>query len=142
MNLRSLIYCTIVSSAVFICACRKGSVDDSPTGRTEGKWQLTQVATDDNGNGILDASEWANVPVNDTDIIIYNKDFSGIEYLNIDTSATTYTFTWSIIADTLQRNLEGHFTDNGYIKELTSSTMVLQYNSTIPVISGKTFQKK
>jgi hypothetical protein len=115
--------------AAIICStpsCKKSAVDTILT-RLQHTWKLTKIATDDNGNGAIDASEIQPLTNGQDDRITFNKDGSGKEVI-ISTNGVqdTYTFSWSLgIGDTLNRHGAGNDIIKYHIGNISTSSLEL-----------------
>ena len=92
-----------------------------------GKWKEVQFATDDNDNGILDASELHNVAQGYISYLTFNKDSSGTESITANDSTINYPFKWVFKNnDTFQRAGLGHDTITYDIVNITALSLQMQ----------------
>jgi hypothetical protein len=120
---------------IAFASCKKKE-DDSTKSRLTGKWKWTQYATDDNNNGIRDASEL--IQVNDTGVVFlyFNDNGSGLETFSDVGITDTIPFTWALengdkdirlISTMNTANPAGTLT---HIEALSGSEMILKDTAT------------
>ena len=90
-------------------------------------WKLTKIATDDNGNGAIDASEVHPVANGSDEEIVFNKDNTGLQTVTATNGATnTYRFTWSLDKyDTVTRVGVGNNLVKYHIQSISSGSLEL-----------------
>lgn len=126
----------ILGSALLVASCSKD--DDPELSRKEmlvGTWSMVQIAHDNNGNGIADASEIQTNPPGSTDINMetFNANGTGNVRLKNATSDTTIAITWAITGGDayLEVTVPGAPTVNYKILKLTTADLELE-NSANP----------
>ena len=127
-------------------SCKKTAVDNSFT-RLVGKWKEIQTATDDNGNGVIDAEEVHNAPPGYNDILHFNADSLGTETItsNGDTEPLL-NFRWKLnYSDSVNLAYTAHDTITYYINELNASTLILTATSLTnagPILTQNYYNKQ
>jgi hypothetical protein len=117
-------------------SCTKKGSPDTPFTHIQGFWKLAKTATDDNGNGIIDAGEIHSVAATYTDKLYFKSDSTGYEQITVNGDPTApLHYRWKIAyGDSLYMAYAAHDTPTYYISLLNSVNMTL---STItPVDSG------
>ena len=126
---------------LFLQACQKTSTPSTPYTQLEGNWKLTQTATDDNDNGILDRNELVNVS-NDVEFLKFNKDLTGTQTITINDTTNTYAFTWNLANnDSELIRIEDGDSIVSQIDNINSTDLTLRQNTT-PVISWELYSKQ
>lgn len=120
-----LIFVAAICCLTFSCH-RKENVETILT-RLLHNWKLTKIATDDNANGIIDASEVHAVANGSDDQIVFNKDYTGTQTVVASNgNKNTYPFTWSLSdKDTLTRNGVGNNVIVYHVADISSGSLEL-----------------
>ena len=117
-------------SLLALPGCRRKEIIENTTTRLTRNWQLVQSATDDNGNGTIDAYEFVKLQDNFLDYYKFNTDNSGTESVTATNGITTqYPFTWIQTADTLDISRTGNNVEIYYVKSLSNVQMELITNT-------------
>ena len=116
-----------------LISCRKKEATDTSFTRMIGRWKLTAIGTDDNGDGVIENSEVSNEPAANSDILYFGSDSIGTETTIFSgVSSPVLNFKWSLLApDSLWVAYSAHDTVNYYIYLLNSSNLVLATNITL-----------
>ena len=108
-------------------SCNKNEGPQTTFGKIAGKWRLAETATDDNGNGVIDASELHPVQSGYVDILNFKVDSTGVETtVSNSDSAPPLNFTWNVIVgDSVRLDYTAHLTVTYYINNLNASNLTL-----------------
>lgn len=119
-----LLLCVVLGSALYSCK-RTELIENSYT-RLVRKWLLIRSATDNNGNGSIDAYEYNNVQDSVVNYYTFKGDSSGEESVKAINGVTTlYPFRWSLSGDSLQITRVGNNVNTYYIRNLSNSRLEL-----------------
>ena len=107
-------------------SCTKSKGPQTPLTELENKWKLAEIATDDNGNGVIDNYEIHAVATGTTDVLNFTAGGSGVETVTEAGAPVTYSFSWTMTGDSLRRAGTGHDLVVYYVQLLSSSNLNLQ----------------
>lgn len=119
-----LVFVVLVSGSE---GCRKKQQSNTIFSMLQGKWKRIQLATDDNGNGIIDASELHNMPPGYSDVLLFKSDSTGMETTLVNNgSPNIIPYNWRPqYSDSLLINYRAHLSIDYYIVVLNSSLLTL-----------------
>ncbi len=133
----------VAGLSIWAQSCTKNTLQ-TPFNRLIGSWRLTQTGTDDNENGKLDTHETVTPPTGYSDIIKFNKDYTGVEEISYDSTVSDFPFTWALPAgDSIVRYYSGHDTVVSYIQQINGSNLTLENMKTTysPVLTWNIYKK-
>jgi hypothetical protein len=111
-------------------ACKRKEIIDTKYTRLLHTWQLSQLATDDNGNGKIDPTEPHALASGYNSTITFKDDSSGSETITINDNSVDYFFYWDLATgDSIYRYGVGHNTIRYHIDDMTSLTLKLTAGS-------------
>ena len=137
----------VISALVGFSACTKKKAADTPFTRIQGKWKLSSLAIDNNGNGKVDPGEQSPVAKVQDNEITFNNDLTGVE-TNVYNGVTSppLNFTWRITNEdsAIQCAFIGHDTVTYYLVSVSSDNLTLQEHTTqtSPEVSWYYFNRK
>ena len=123
---------TLLVVALFFGAesCSKKQPPDTLFSKMLGQWKKTAYATDDNGNGIIDAGEIHPQPANILDELVFKSDTSGYENTIVNKiQEVPLNFKWYVYAESLAVAYSAHDTIVYYIDNVNSYTLALYTNT-------------
>ncbi len=121
---------------------RKENVETIQT-RLLHTWKLSKIATDDNGNNGIDASEIHPVANGSVDKIVFNSDSTGLQTVVAANGVTTeYDFTWTLgKGDTITRNGIGNNVIKYHIANISSTSLELRNYSEQNILCAYYFDR-
>ena len=107
-------------------------------------WKLVKIATDDNGNGVIDAAEVHPLSNGADDEIVFNKDYTGLQTVIAANGATeSYHFTWSLDThDTVTRVGLGYNLIKYHIENISSTSLELLTMTDQNILSAYYYTRK
>lgn len=138
----SLIFFVLFTCITFSCK-RNDDVDNILT-RLLHNWKLAKIATDDNGNGAIDATEIQPLTNGEDDEMIFNKDYTGAQtVIAANGVKNNYPFTWSLTGkDTITRNGLGYNLIKYHIETISAVSLELTTHTEQGILAAYFYDRK
>ena len=132
----SLFICTAFCCVISSCK-RKENIETIQTRLTH-SWKLSKIATDDNGNNGIDASEIHPLANGSDDRIVFNTNNTGNQtVIAANGVQTDFAFTWSLGAgDTITRIGIGSNIIKYHVEDISTTTLELSTMSEQNILCG------
>lgn len=120
----------VIPLLIGVESCTKKQPPDTLFSKMLGQWKKTAYATDDNGNGVIDAGEIHPQSANILDELVIKKDTTGYENTIVNNiQEVPLNFKWYVYADSVVFYYAAHDTIVYYIDEVNSYTLALYTNT-------------